>query len=194
MKLKILSLLAAALCGLATNAAGQGSSFYFTSSPNSIVGQGQEVTATSSNGFNFAAMLNPDNSITFTISSVSQTWNLSFAGPDGTPLTPGAYSFAQLWPNQAAGTPGLAFTSPTAVPDSIIGFFNVQNIQMGPGNTILAFDADFLQYDNGDFTRPNQGNIHFDGFSPVPEPGVAALAAVGLVALLFSQRVLRRRS
>lgn len=194
MKLKTLSLASAALLSALAQALGQGSSFYFISSPQSVVGRGETMVATTTNGFTFSASMNANNGVSLLISSATRTWNLDFAAPDSATLAAGTYNNAQLWPSQGAGTPGMAFTAPGLVPLSIVGYFNVLNIQWGPGNTVQAFDADFLQYDNGLSSQWNQGSIRFNAINPVPEPGVAVLAAAGLLALLVSQRVLRRRT
>ena len=192
MKLKTLSLVSVALLALTAHALGQGSSFYFISSPQSIVGRGDTVIGSSTNGFTFSATVNPNNGVSVVITDSTRTWNLDFAAADGAPLASGTYNGAQLWPNMSPGSPGLAFTMPGFAPSSIVGYFNVLNIQMGPGNVVQAFDADFLQYDNGLSSQWNQGSIRFAAVNPVPEPGTMALAAAGLLALLFSQRWRRR--
>lgn len=194
MKLKSVSLVSAVLLALATSAFGQGSTFYFTSLMGSLVGQGQTVSVSEADGYSFSATLNPNNSISLVISSPVHTWNLSFAAPDNAPLTVNTYNNAQLWPNQTAGSPGMAFTRPGVTLNSIIGYFNVQNVQYGPGNSIQAFDADFQQYDNGLSGNWSSGSIRFIAANPVPEPGAAGLMGVGLLALLASQRFLRRRA
>ncbi|MFM1769432.1 MAG: hypothetical protein RJA22_1961 [Verrucomicrobiota bacterium] len=194
MKLKTLSLVSATLLALATQAFGQGSSFYFTSLPGSLVGQGQTMSVNEAGGYTFSATLNANNSISLTISSPVHTWNLSFAAPDGGPLTVGTYNNAQLWPNQAAGAPAMAFTRPGVSLDSIVGYFNILNVEYGPNNTVRAFDAEFQQYDNGVSGNWSAGNISFIAANPVPEPGAASLMGVGLLTLLATQRFLRRRS
>jgi hypothetical protein len=193
MKVKTLSLVSAALVAFAASAFGQGSSFYFTSLPGSLVGQGQTVSVSEADGYSFSATLNANNSVSLTISSPVHTWNLSFAAPDNAPLTVNTYNNAQLYPNQSIGTPGMAFTTPGVTLNSIIGYFNVQNITFGPGNTIQSFDADFQQYDNGVSGNWSAGSIRFVAANPVPEPGVAGLMGVGLLSLLAGQRFLRRR-
>jgi len=179
-----ISLFLAALVGVAATGLGQGSVFFFTSSSNSWVGQGESFTASSTNGFTITAQRLPNNTVSISIVSPARSWFLDFAAPDGALLATNQYFGAEQTPNQPAGVPGMNFYSNTRSSSSIVGYFDVIAVEYGPGNTINRFDADFLQYDEGQSARWNQGSIRFDGFAPVPEPGTAPLILAGVLTLL----------
>ena len=179
-----LSLFLAALMGLATTGWGQGSMFFFNSSPTSWIGQGETFTASSANGFTITGQRQPDNTISIAISSPSRSWYLDFAAPDGGLLAAGQYIGAGQTPNQPPGAPGMNFASDTRSTSFVLGYFEVLAVEYGAGNTINRFDANFLQYDEGQPANWNQGSIRFDGLAPVPEPGALPLIAAGMLTLV----------
>jgi hypothetical protein len=75
MKTKVrIGLVLAAVFGLSIPGFGQGSMFFFTSSPQSIIGQGETFTASSTNGFTISAQRNVDNGVSVIISSETRYW------------------------------------------------------------------------------------------------------------------------
>jgi len=173
------------------------STFFFTSSPNSWIGQGRTVLAATTNGFEFTAQRNAFNGVSLAVTSPYDQWFLDFAAADGALLNPGSYFGAMRFPHQLPGVPGMSFHTDTRENNTLIGFFEVLAVDYGPGNTVVHFDANFLQYDDRLAQRWNQGAIRFVA---VPEPSVLVLASVGLLALCFGRRfrfckeTFRRRS
>jgi hypothetical protein len=180
---KCICLLVAALLGLADAGFGQNSSFFFYSSPLSWIGQGENFTASAANGFTITAHRNLDNGVSLNITSPTRYWSLDFAAAGDAVLTPGQYNTATIWPTQGPFSPGMNFAGNGRMDSSLIGYFNVLAIEFGTGNTVNRFDADFLQYDEGQPSAWNQGSIRFVGFNPVPEPGTVSILVAGVLAL-----------
>ncbi len=180
---KRISFVLAALLGLAVPGFGQGSTFFFYSAPQSWIGQGESFTAAATNGFTITAQRNVDNGVSINITSPTRYWSIDFAAAGDVPLTPGQYNNATIWPTQGPSSPGMNFAGNGRTDSSLIGYFNVLAIEFGAGNAINRFDADFLQYDEGQPSAWNQGSIRFDGFAPVPEPGTLSLVVAGVLAL-----------
>ena len=181
---KRISLILAALVGFAVTGLSQGSTLFSFSSPQSWIGQGESFTAAATNGFAITALRNVDNGVSLSISDGTRYWFLDFAAPGDAPLAAGQYNNATRWPFQDPGSPGMNFAGNGRTDNTLIGYFNVLTVEYGPGNTINRFDADFLQYDEGQPSAWNQGSIRFDGFAPVPEPGTIPLIAAGVLALV----------
>ena len=177
------SLILAIFMSLTGSMSGQGSMFYFTSTPQSTIGQGETFTASSTNGFTITAERNSHNGVSIVIVSETRYWFLDFAAPGDAPLASGQYNNVTLWPTSSGGSPMMSFSGEGRNVTSISGSFNVLAIDYGPGNGINRFDADFTQYDGGDLAQANQGMFRFD-FSPVPEPGAVPLIAVGIIGFL----------
>ena len=176
-----------ALFGAATSARAQGSMLWFTSTPQSVIGQGETFTASTTNGFTISADFNANNGVSFVISSETRYWFLDFAAPGNAQITPGLYSNAMIFPSQTGPNPGMLFWGEGRIVTSVSGYFNVLEVDYGPGNTVNRFYADFLQNDQGDPSQMNMGMIRFD-LNPVPEPGLFPLAAAGILALFLRNR------
>jgi hypothetical protein len=183
-----ISLVLSLFLNFAGSALGQGTMFFFTSTPQSTIGQGETVTASSTNGFTITAERNSHNGVSIVIVSETRYWFLDFAAPGDAPLVVGQYNNATLWPNPSGGSPMMSFSGEGRVnATSITGNFNVLAIDYGPGNVINRFDADFLQNDGGDPAQANQGMIRFD-INPVPEPGTISILFAGVIALFVLNR------
>jgi hypothetical protein len=175
------ALVLATFLGSVLSGLGQGSMFYFTSTPQSIIGQGETFTASSTNGFTISAERNVNNGVSLIISSETRYWFLDFAAAGSVQLTSGTYNNPSVVPTPS--TPGLLFSGEGRSVSTIGGYFNIITVDYGPGNTINQFEANFVQYDEGDINQANSGTIRF-GLTPVPEPGIPALALASLLALM----------
>ena len=105
-----LSLVLAGILSLLNSGFGQGSTFFFTSSPQSIIGQGETFTASTTNGFTITAQRNINNGVSLVISSETRYWFLDFAAPGDAPIAVGLHDNATLWPYQSPSSPGLLFS------------------------------------------------------------------------------------
>lgn len=76
-------------------------------------------------------------------------WNLDFAGPTKTTLTPGDYENAQRFPFQPAGTPGLSVAGAGRGCNTLTGRFVVLNASYGANGDVQNFGADFEQHCEG---------------------------------------------
>src|SRR5260370_434452 len=74
------------------------------------------------------------------------SWNLDFAGPTSTTLTPGDYENAQRFPFQGAGTPGLSVSGAGQGGNTLTGRFVVLNPSYATNRGVQNFAADFEQH------------------------------------------------
>jgi len=178
--------------------------FYYTSSPTSWVGQGETVTVTPTDGFDFFANPNFDNGVSLAINDwrtnpdfqKARWWFLDFAAPGDALLSVGFYDRAMRWPFQDRDRPGLAFGGNGRGNNTLTGFFEVFELVFDPNGSILRFAADFTQFDEGFEQSWNRGAIRFNSDVPlfantVPEPGTALILAALLVA--FTGAAVRRQ-
>jgi hypothetical protein len=167
--------------------------FHFTSSPSSWVGHGQTKTYDASQGaiisvyryFNQGAYTND---IDFSITQGGDWWYLDLVGPNLTLATTGSYPDAQRWPFQAAGHPGLDFSGEGRGNNTLTGAFTVLDAQFDPAGNVSSFAADFTQYDEGNLTWWNHGNIRYRSSIPIPEPASSLAAIAILLCALRSRR------
>lgn len=108
------------------------------------------------------------NGVHFSVTRASpgQSWTLDFDNGTGQPLAVGTYLYATRWPLNPPGTPGLAFGGNGNGCNTLTGKFVVSEIQVGPGNQLLHFAADFEQHceDGGSATF---GAIRYNSSAPV---------------------------
>ena len=166
----------------------------FISSPSSSIGSGESVTAGPENGFNVYAYTYPVNSlpwyysypygglspIWFSINDYStnpdtlaaRSWSLKFEAPWLQRLQIGSYSGASRFGD--VGIPGLDFSRHGRTNSNPKGSFEILDASYNEDDgTVLAFAANFLQYDNSNLNNWVKGAIRYNSDLPsslVPEP------------------------
>jgi len=164
--------------------------FYYTSSPLSYIGGGEAVTVTPSDGFVFDVSINPDQGVSFWIDDITNNpdfwlrrwWYLDFAGPLDESLQVGHYGNATRYPFQDFSEPGLQFGGNGRGNNELSGYFDVLEVNYDVSGNVLAFAADFMQYDEGDQDWWNYGSVRYNSTIPttvVPEPISSTLFIVG---------------
>jgi len=169
--------------------------FTFTSSPQSWVGHGLSQTFTPERGSTITASRYFDqgafaNAIRFNMSdSVYGSYDLEMVGVDGEFPTVGTYPGATRWPFNG-GEPGLNFSGNGRGNNTLTGHFTVKESVLDASGNVLAFAADFTQYDEGNLNWWNTGSIYYH--SSIPEPSTALTLATAGAAMLVRRR--RRRA
>lgn len=134
------------LLALAPPAAAQVTSLTMTSDPGDYIGAGQIYNYSQADG-SFGAQVYDGNSgvsISFNTPTFDHFWTLTFAAPNGAPLTPGTYPNALRFAD--ATSPGLDVNGDGRGCNSVTGTFQVLQATYGPANTLVAFDAIFEQH------------------------------------------------
>lgn len=144
------------------SAQAQVTSLTMTSDPGDFVGLGQFYFFTPADG-TFSAQQNFDQGVSLNFSGTSsgQFWSLDFAAPNSQPLTVGAYPGATRFPFQAPNQPGLSVFGDGRGCNTLTGSFQVLQVTYGPGSSITAFDATFVQFCEGG-TAALRGEIRFN--------------------------------
>ena len=169
--------------------------FTFTSSPQSWVGHGLSQTFTPARGSTISASRYFDqgafaNAIRFSMSDPEYGgYNLEMVGVDGEFPTVGTYLGATRWPFNG-GDPGLSFSGNGRGNNTLTGHFTVKESVLDASGNVLAFAADFTQYDEGNLNWWNTGSIYWH--SSIPEPSSAVTLAVAGGSMLLRRR--RRRA
>jgi Putative Ig domain len=133
---------------LAHPALAQNTALVMDSEPGDYIGGGLNYYYTPADG-TFAAGRNFDNGVDLTFNNGSHNWRVSFAAPDGVPLTVQVYNNASRYPFQGPGEPGLDISGDGRGCNDLAGSFEVREIVYGSGNTIVAFHATFVQHCEG---------------------------------------------
>jgi hypothetical protein len=180
---------------------------YYTSSASSWVGGGESVVVSTQDNFQFFATRNFDNGVSFNINdfltnpdpAAARYWYLDFAGASNAELTPGMYSGATRFPFQSLDAPGLSFVGNGRGDNTLSGGFRVLQAVYGKNGDVLAFAADFIQFDEGNHQWWNLGGIRYHsalGFSAsasaVPEPSTTAALGAGVALIALAVRRRRR--
>jgi hypothetical protein len=153
--------------------------FYFTSSPQSWIGQGLTQTST-----------NVSASVTYNLGAYSDSvhfgtagdFGLTIVGPGLTLPSVGFYTNATRWPFQGSG-PGLDFTGPGRGNNTLTGYFNVLQADYDTNGQVASFAVDFMQYDEGFSAWWNKGSVRYNSNIAIPEPSTTVLVLVGLLAI-----------
>ena len=169
--------------------------FAFVSSPMSWVGQGESVliTPTTGSGFSFTATRSYDQGVQFAINDLAMNpdfwstrwWWLDFAAPYRAPLTPGSYPSAERWPFQAVSSPGLSFSGNGRGNNTLSGRFTVLEAQYSGTGEVMAFAADFVQFDENIRNRWNFGSLRYQSsFALQTFPRIDSTQATHLASAL----------
>jgi hypothetical protein len=181
------------LSALAQGADAATDMFSFTSSPQSWVGHGLSQTFTPAHGSTISASRYFDqgafqNAIRFTLSDPEYGgYNLEMVGFDGAFPTVGTYPGATRWPFNG-GNPGLDFSGNGRGNNTLTGNFTVKESVLDVSGNVLAFAADFTQYDEGNLNWWNTGSIYYHSSIPEPASAVTSLAVVGAFMMVRRRR------
>jgi len=181
---KIIVMVGSLFFSLHSNA--QSTLFYFTSSPQSWIGQGQTVLATPTNGFSILPETGIySHEVGFVIKPThpdDRWWWIEMDCPP-TDLTVGFYPDAERLGGNTG--PGLDFYTSGRGDNTLTGYFDVLEISYDANHTLLSFAADFVQYDVGVTSLWNQGSIRYNSTIPVPEPSTFSLLGICLLAFCY---------
>ncbi len=150
---------------------------YFTSSPESWIGQGQTLTLT--NGF-YATRTYNLGAYTDSVHLGAGGYELTIVGPGLTLPTVGFYPDATRWPFMGSGA-GMSFTGPGRGNNTLTGCFYVLQADYDATGQPAAFAVDFVQYDSGNLSKWNRASVRFNSDIPVPaSPPPMRLTAIGV--------------
>lgn len=189
MKRLILTL-SASLGLLVSNASlNAASMLHYTSSKTSWVGQGQTVTLTPGLAAFTAVRYFDEGVHTNAVelrAHVGYDWYiLTVVGPNYTLPTVGSYSDATRWPFMESGA-GLDFSALGHGNNTLTGHFDVLQADYDRNGNVLAFEVNFVQYDEGVTADWVSGTFRYD--SGIPEPASMAVLGIGSLVLLRRRR------
>lgn len=183
--------------------AGPVTALFYSSGEQSWVGGGETVQVTPDDGFSITANLNHAAGVSFSINDFSSNnfwdsrwWYLDFAAPAAAQLQVGSYQNATRFPFQSPTAAGLSFSGNGRGDNTLTGNFEVLQADYAADGSILAFAANFIQYDEGITSWWNIGGIRYNSdvaigsTTAVPEPSSLMLLAMGLFGFI----VLRRKA
>jgi hypothetical protein len=147
---KLLSSKFLAVVALAGIASAQSTYFQYFSQPGDYIGGGQSAILLPPT-WTFSGTYSPTNGVEFSVtqSGGGGWWFLDFDTGTADPLHQGTYLYASRYPFNPAGTPGLSVYGNGAGCNTLWGHFVISQIEIGPGNQILRFAADFVQHCEG---------------------------------------------
>lgn len=138
----------------------------FDSEPGDYIGQGESAFFDRNDGY-FRVGQNYNNGNTISVDFYDyylggdNSWSLSLAAPNNTPLIAGSYEGATRFPFQNPSQPGLDFTGNGRGCNTSTGRFNVQEITYDAYNELSRFKANFEQHCEG--AEPALfGQVEFD--------------------------------
>lgn len=159
--------------------------FTFESSPTSWVGRGLSPMVTPTNG-NISLIRPVHNGVYFVINNHPNTgWLLDMSAPGNVPLTPGRY-IAERVGFQSPGNAGFSLSGGGRGNNTLHAVFDVLEADYDSVGTLLAFAADFTQYDERSSARWIRGQIRYS--STIPEPSVGAMLAIAALGLPLDRR------
>ena len=145
--------------------AGQNILYYF-SEPNDYIGQGAEVSFTSTDGSFTLDSTSNGVSINFISPGYIHWWYLSMSAADGAVLQPGAYENAERNAFKSVGHPGLDFSGEGRGCSSLSGRFDVLQLVLDASGNITQFAANFEQHCEGG-PAALYGQIRFNSDVPL---------------------------
>ncbi|MBX7258829.1 MAG: hypothetical protein K1Y02_20875 [Candidatus Hydrogenedentes bacterium] len=170
--------------------------FSFTSSPTSWVGQGQSRVMTEADGFEFHSVAQFWDGFSCWVNNWDSAppedetdWTLLLFPPTGQTLSVGMYWNAERYPS--ATTAGMDFSGEGRGHNMSAGYFEILEIEYGPGGAPTKLAVDFYQYgDDIDSYWPQlenwaRGSIRYNSDIPLNDgPGVPALTFPGVALVL----------
>jgi hypothetical protein len=140
-------LVVAALAGIAS---AQSTYFQYFSQPGDFVGGGQSGLLTQPL-WDFDISYLPTTGVHITIQQAGggAFWFLDFDSGTGTPLHRGTYLYASRYPFNPPGTAGLSVAGNGSGCNTLWGHFVISQLEIGAGNQVLRFAADFVQHCEG---------------------------------------------
>jgi hypothetical protein len=155
-----------AVLALAGIASAQSTYFQYFSQPGDYIGHGQSAVLLPPT-WTFTGTYSPTNGVHFSVMQPGGGgwWFLDFDSGTADPLHQGTYLYASRYPFNPAGTPGLSVTGNGAGCNTLWGHFVISQLEIGPGNQILRFAADFVQHCEG-FDPALFGTIRYNAAAP----------------------------
>lgn len=109
-----------------------------------------------------------------------ENWTGDFQMPGpATALAPGTYRQLTRYPFQATGAGALSWSGEGRGCNTLSGTFTVHSVRYDTAGALAAIDLEFEQHCEGGVAAL-RGRITWDASAPVPLPGPAASAPVGL--------------
>jgi len=106
----------------------------------------------------------------------------------GTPLQVGSYTDAQRAVFAAPGHAGLDVSFDHRGSNTLTGSFEITQLMFGPGNTIQAFQASFIEHSEGLAPALSGTFTYYANPIAVPEPASLTLCGAGLLGMAVALR------
>ena len=174
-------------------------SLYFYSEPGDYIGQGHEWSYKQGDG-DFWIGFNLDNGVAFRFNNSryvpfgeSVTWTTDFAAALEEGLQVGYYENATRFPFQDFNSNGLNISGDGRGSNRLGGHFEILEILLGPEDTVMRFDALFVQYSENESAMGTPalfGRVRYNSnFQVIPEPSSILLFCMGSIGLLIFRKI-----
>jgi hypothetical protein len=176
--------------------------FYYTSSPESWVGQGKTVLVTPADGFGFYCWRQSASGFSYWVDDLATNhiqcarwWTFEIEVPAGQVMQVGQYLNATRYPFQEPQAPGLDVFGNGRGSNIVSGSFEILEVSLGPDNSLLSVAVDFVHYGEGLLSWWVIGGFRYNSSIPVPAgleptpqpictPEPSAFGLVGVCLLL----------